>query len=463
MQPENREAMTFLDEAVRRVMTAVEDGFLFRKIGLPFDYASDPNDFPSRLLASAKEARAGRPNPAGIGSGYHHSCRNHALLFDAYLLRRELGIETPGEDAILDRLIGGLIRLATVAPRSFLVGGLAPDGRGFYALPRRDNHAAWAFAAMRGMTTAAIVPETQEKFRSIAGKWLDRLRRDKFALSGPDGKPPPEAAPPLNARDPDNGPFHLAALLVGARASGENEDLAAYAAAAEEDSRVRLGEFPGREAPSELVWRQLSLALVAKFDFHPERSELAKRRLRENAGKAAAFLNAWREWDPALEELEVDLDWRRCPRVPLERNPLGFVRPESWARLDQENRAAAALYAVHIILLAGEPDRLEPEVPAIRECLGEPRWPKMRQLSALAPIPGLHALGSEMGLWDRDLFAARRVPPAVETSFAAKFLEPGYDEMNPDKAGHLAAPPGKGGGDSLPESAGRRKRRRKRK
>ncbi|MDR2391748.1 MAG: hypothetical protein LBE84_08740 [Planctomycetota bacterium] len=451
------EGPAFLDNLVRRAMTAIEERFLFRKIGLPFDYAAERDNFPSPNLATAREARSLVPNPSGLGGGYHFSCRNHALLFDAYLLRLELGIEGEGDEAILDRLIGGLIRLATVAPRSFLVGGLSPDGRGFFAWPSRENHAAWTFAIMRGMTTAAIAQETQDKFHSIACKWLDRLRRERFILSGVDGKPVPGAGRPLSSPDPDNGPFHLAMLLAGARASGLPADYDAYAAAAAESGGARLSGFSGEEAAPTFFWRQASLHLMASFDPDPGRSAKAARLLAANAELAADRLEKWREWDPALAGVKPDLDWRHFSRAPLSEKGLGFAPPESWRRLAGEDRAAEALYAMHALLLSGSPETIQAHAETMAECLSQPFWPDMTQLTAIAPIPGIHARGTETGLWDQDLFASKRMPPASETSFAAKFLDPDYDRLNADKSGHDVPSRPEAG-----EPGGRRKRGRKR-
>jgi len=68
----------------------------------------------------------------------------------------------------------------------------------------------------------------------------------------------------------------------------------------------------------------------------------------------------------------------------------------------------------------------------------------------------------EMGLWDVDLFESRREPPSSEISFAAKYLEPDYDEENPGKAGHSSPPPGKAGQKSGDAPHKRRRRRRRR-
>ncbi len=435
-----------LDETIRSIQSSVEQKFLFRKIGLPFDYASRPDDFPSKAFATAKDARSNLPNPSGLGGGFHFSCRNHALLFDAYLLRIEQGIEAPGDEAILDRLIGGLIRLATVAPKSFLVGGLAPDGRGFYSQPRRENHAAWAFSAMRGLTTAAISPESQEKFRSITGKWFERIRRDKFRLTALDGKPAPGGG--ISLPDADEGVFLLAMLLAAAKASGEERDMQAYAELAEEGGRARFGAYAPEggwtaENLPELLWRQAAWAVVREHDPAPERRERADRRLREYAGVAAGHTGAWRAWDGERAALEADFDWRKRPRLPLEESPYGFALPDGWGRVENERCVETSMSAAYIVFLAGGAELAEPVAGEIEACLRETPWEDMVTLSALAPAIGVHARGVELGLWDKGLYEERRETPSADVSFAAKYLEPGYDEAHPEKAGHRGAPPGK--------------------
>ncbi len=465
----------FLDETIRLAQSAAEQKFLFRKIGLPFDYASTSDDFPSKAFATAKEARSNLPNPSGLGGGFHFSCRNHALLFDAYLLRIESGIEGAGDEAILDRLIGGLIRLATVAPKNFLVGGLAPDGRGFYAHPLRENHAAWAFAVLRGLTTAAIAPESQEKFRSIVGKWMDRLKRDKFRLTAMDGKP---VGGDLSVPGADNGPFLLALLLTAAKASGEDRDMQAYVQAAEENERVRLGEFafPAEGGQSggcpaerlrELVWRQAAWSLLRDFDPDPARREIARERMRGLALAAAPHVSLWREWDRELLELAPNFDWRGKRRAPLEESGYGFVLPESWKRVEGERHIENALLAAMVLLFAGDAALAEPFAEEMAACLGGVPWGELVTLSAVAPAVDVHARGAELGLWDGELYASRREMPSVDVSFAAKYLEPEYDAENPDKAGHTAPPPGSkaaqkekaGGGGAAPHKRRRRKRK----
>ncbi|MCC8108046.1 MAG: hypothetical protein LIQ30_03160 [Planctomycetes bacterium] len=444
-EPEEKSAALFVDDAVRAAQAAVEWRYLFRKIGLPFDYASDPDDFPSKAFATAREARSNLPNPSGLGGGYHFSCRNHALLFDAYLLRIELGIETAGDEAILDRLIGGLIRLATIAPKSFLVSGLAPDGRGFYGAPRRENHAAWSFAVARGLVTAAIAPESQEKFRSIVGKWINRVRRERFRLHGVDGKAVsggdfslPEAA---------DGPLYLAMHLVAAKASQEDRDFEQYVQAVLENDGARLAPYTPdggwQNRLPELLWRQASLALLAANDYDEARVVRYRALLVDNAKAAIPFVDVWRKWDASLADEPVDLNWRTFPKAPLEETPYGFTPPESWRRIDNDRFLEDALSASYAALFAADADLVRDAADSMQECLTTIPWEKCLTLTAVAPAIGVHARGVELGLWDTTLFESRRTTPSSETSFAAKYLEPDYDEFHPDKAGHRTAPPGK--------------------
>ncbi len=456
--------MSFLDESVRQAQTAVEQKFLFRKLGLPFDYASPPEEFPAKTFATAKEARGNIPNPQGLGSGFFYSCRNHALLFDAYLLRIELGIEAGSDEQIFDRLIGGLIRIATVAPKSFLVGGLAPDGHGFYSWTGWENHVAWAFAVTRGLKTAAIAPESQEKFHSIAGKWMDRLRRDKFILTGIDAKALPDGD--LTVADKKIGPAYLAILLTAALASGDEKDLETYETAAEVESRLRLqagnGDFQADDMP-ELLWRQAAYSIIAEYDVNSERAALARDRLRENAAAAERHVASWRNWDPALADIVIDWDWRKCPKAdPAVSNGYGFVAPESWRRLENEKILENALDAMCVMHLAGDPGLIEYSVPEMEECLAATPWDKLATLNALAPAIVVHARGVDKDLWDRELFEARRDFQFAEESLAGKYLEPDYDKDHPDQAGHAAAPPGKQQQAPAGKGDGKRRRRRRR-
>ncbi|MCC8180712.1 MAG: hypothetical protein LIP23_07380, partial [Planctomycetes bacterium] len=213
------------------------------------------------------------------------------------------------------------------------------------------------------------------------------------------------------------------------------------------------------------LWRQMALSIIAENDPEPERRELAKERMRELAILALPRCSDWRNWDQSLFDQPVDLDWRKQARVSLDKSPYGFVPHESWARLEKEQPLADALAAIYTVLLAGDRELAEPHAQDMEECLATARWQDVVGLHALAPAIGAHVRGVELELWDKTLYDSRREAPSSEMSFAAKFLEPDYDEKNPVKAGHRSTPPGKRrpeaqGGKGDPARRRRRKKRR---
>ena len=74
---------------------------------------------------------------------------NNALLFDGLASRFEIGFASEQDDVIFDRLIGGTIRLGTVAPKSIIVRGLTGDGRYFYPESLLNTVVLWVFTAWR--------------------------------------------------------------------------------------------------------------------------------------------------------------------------------------------------------------------------------------------------------------------------------------------------------------------------
>lgn len=457
----------FLDSRVRAAQSVIEQRFFFRKLGLPFDYASQPGDFPSRFFANAREARQAVPNSQGFGAGFAMSCLNHSLLFDGYLLRLELGFGTESDEQILDRLIGGLIRLTTVTPRSFLVRGLTADGRGFYGTTAWECHAAWAFSVSRGVATAAIVMESQEKFKSIAKKWIERLERDKFQLTTVDGKVPSAVA------DTSPGSFFgvippalLAAASRAAEDGGRWLEKCREMLAESEGSRLRQpANCPDGSNP--WLWRQVALSVLAENCPDPEIKPAIDSMRRQAALAVVPRLAKWREWRNESLEKQIDLDWRKFPEAELAGQPSefspGFKLPESWAVLESEaTTVRVSLEAMLTILLAGDKELAEAHAPEMVDCLNSVAWEAMRSMSSLAPLPAIHARGMELGLWDAELAASQRMSPAEEISFAAKYLEPDYDAKNPAQAGHSAPPPGKRREEDHNNGKGGKRRRRRR-
>lgn len=171
------------------MIQALEAGFLFRKLGICYDYPAPEGTFPRSTLPEPREINRNAPNPTGRGTGMEGSWQTGALLFDAMLLRIEYGYAGAEEDRLFDRLIGGLIRLGAMGNKGALIRSLAADGRSAYPEVEADVHLYWAFHAWRAYSTAAIAPESQEKLENIGGKWIQRLVRDEFSLARVAGEP----------------------------------------------------------------------------------------------------------------------------------------------------------------------------------------------------------------------------------------------------------------------------------
>ncbi|MBN1257209.1 MAG: hypothetical protein JXA52_05840, partial [Planctomycetes bacterium] len=173
-----------LQDFVSKGLGHLEHNFIFRKLGITYDYASPPRDFPRSTLPNVKEVREGMPNAAGIGTGMTNCTANTSLLLDGYLTRLELGIARPEEDRIMDRLVAGLIRIGTAGPRNQFVRGLTPDGRGFYPATSMVDHIHYAHALYRACHSPTIRIESQTKIRDICAKWLERIVKSDFTITG---------------------------------------------------------------------------------------------------------------------------------------------------------------------------------------------------------------------------------------------------------------------------------------
>jgi len=78
-----------LRAAAEEALARLADSFVYRKLGICYDYFCPPESLPSPMLPHPKDVRQGLPNPMGLGSGMADCALNNALLCDAYALRAE--------------------------------------------------------------------------------------------------------------------------------------------------------------------------------------------------------------------------------------------------------------------------------------------------------------------------------------------------------------------------------------
>ncbi len=452
MSEQSTEQPPGLSETMHRVVVALEEGFVFRKLGLCYDYRASPKEFPRKTLPTANETKQNKPDACARGSGMAECARNGALLFDGYLLRLESGFAGSGEERVFDRLIGGLIRIATTAPKGYLARGLTPDGRGYYGWTDPDSHLFWAFAAWRAVHTAAIAPESQDKLKNIVGKWIQRLQRDKFAIPALAGKPPVDE--PLDRADAETGAKLLAMLAVAAEISGDANWAGILEEKANEVDKARLAApFAGEEvvSPQRLLAVQLAYLILGRLDPDEDRRALVRERALEIGRRATPHLDAWRKLDPAILEETPELDWRAAQTGKGE----PFVFPESWRRIDHERETVAAtMQAALTILLAREAELAAEHAPQMRAALQEIPWEKIWLAAAIAPALSVHARGVELELWEAELLDYSR-SDCIEESLVRPYLAEDFDEKHPEKAGHSESP-------AKPEEEKPKKRRRRR-
>ncbi len=430
-----------LNTSILRAIAALENGFIFRKLGVCYDYVTTPGEFPRRTLPNAQEARDSLPNAAGLGTGLADCSKLGALLFDGYLLRLENGLGSPDEERVFDRLIGGLIRTGTTAPKGYLVRGLTADGRGFYRATDADTHVFWAFALWRAYRTAAIALESQTKLENIAGKWLGRLERDGFDVPGVEGKP--GYAGEMSAPDARQGPKLLAVLAVGADLTNDPHWREVLKQKLAENDRARLAEPAPGMPPAEMLATQLAWTLLAQQEefVGAETVELARSRQRTLARLARPHCGAFRNLPAETLAEAPDLDWRaQREALRLPEPGAAFVLPPAWSRLERERETyQAALEAALTVLLAGERELAAEIAEDAGECLRLGPWENLWLGGAIAPAISVHARGVELGLWDAKLLDRAETQEKLRIS-VAPYLEPDFDERFPERAGHVEPP-----------------------
>lgn len=400
---------------------------------------------PSPTLPHAKDFHPPLPNAYGLGSGMADCTLNNALLSDAYATRLEIGCGTPDDDRIFDRLIGGIIRLATIAPRNTVIRGLAPDGKSFYPRSGMEPVLYWAYAAWRTSLTPTVAFESQGKIRNICQHWMENLEQNQFLI--------------LNRDEDLNAPGWASslvkpALLGVAYALTGVEKWKEQALALLNLAEAAPEKIPGGATRAEALFnRQLALRLLLetlgsprpeKFTHNPEKpaeepaepTPLARdiaAAMNGIARAAAGEISAFKDFPPAALEETPTLDWTEIKED-------GVI---PWPRLVQENaKIAAPALAALAALWAPDLETARAAAEDTKALLLAIPWEKLWLGRALTATALLHAQGVTRGLWDEDL---REFTPSFDgsASLVERFLDPAYDRENAEKAGHSEAAPAK--------------------
>jgi hypothetical protein len=423
---------TSINEFVVPGLEHLEHNFIFRKLGVCYDYASASGDFPRSTLPRGEEARNGQPNAAGIGTGMAQCSYHLGLLMDGYLARLELGLSRLEEDRILDRFVAGLIRSATTGPEGRLVRGIAPDGRSFYPAGGLLHQVLYGHALRRACESSTIAPDSQAKLRDICGKWLRRLRDNEWdceALTPEEGRlrPDPAAADPL--RDWIRRISYLQLVAVGVTVSGDREWSELWETLDQGADALRLSpELPAELQDGEtLVAMQVALTDLMNVEIAAARHETCNLLRRKIAHRCQGWLDNWRGYRPP-EELPA-LDWRQdLPAGDAPEAELWQRVYQTWPALAAEVRAVRpAMQAALVVMLSGDEDLVGGRSGAIAECLRQVPWPALLDAGSLAPLPLVHALGHERDLWD-----PLQASPLGETPFGEQFtceFEEGHEPL----------------------------------
>ncbi|MFH0911839.1 MAG: hypothetical protein V1918_10090 [Planctomycetota bacterium] len=395
-----------LEAKVRPALAHLEHNFIFRKLGIAFDYMSRPGDFPRNTLPKPRETREDRPNPAGIGTGIADCTPNTCLLLDGYLLRLELGLSQDDEARIMDRLVAGLIRLGTAVQRGSIVRGLTADGRGFYNTGSWLHATHYAHGLLVAFQTPAIALESQAKLRDIYGKWVRRLEKDAFAF---DELPPPKSLPePVLRWERELRILHL--LAVSLRVNGAEEWGARYEERASDEAfRPFRVDLPREIVDSDtLLSLQIALSDLDELDTNADRAVAIGLLRRKIAYRLLPSLDAYKGFVPDEPMESAVLDWRKD--LSAQNAPEEELRArvhEAWPRIGREARTVrASAQAVLCLLLSGDEALIQEQGRAMADCIRDVPWDALWEIAPLAALVPAHALGHEAGLWDRPREAA---------------------------------------------------------
>ena len=435
-----------LNNHINKAIEALNKSFVYRKLGCCYDYRMpSENDFNLESLPKAEEINKNIPDEQGKTSGMYDCILNNCLLFDGLTYRVEIGFAQDHEYTILDRLIGGAIRLATIAPKNLIIRGLSADGRYFYHNTDAITTLLWHYTAWRIITTTTVLPVSQIKLINIANRWLNNFTSNNNTLSN-------HETPLGQDNDPDR--LKLCAILGFKYSLTPKDNIL-------KDFNLKFNQdfiIPDNADISELLSLNLSLNMIHNiFAENTAIQERSRVIMKEIAVKAVKYLKNYQTFDSKLATQTADPNWRNFsqekPTVSQQKYNNEF------------NSITIPTQAIYIIINSRAKDIIQENTGIMTEIIANTPWNNLSLATALTAIIPAHARGVDLKIWDKELeeFISSFVD---EDALVAPFLEKDYDEKNPEKFGHTEAPKKKSSpadNKNQVEKRGRKRRKRRKK
>ncbi len=408
-----------LKETIDCILQKLASEFVYRKLGICYDYPTFDNNFPLKSLPKADEVCNNIPDSSGKTTGMYNCALNNALLFDGLADRFEIGFGSEQDDLILDRLIGGTIRLGTVAPKNVIVRGLTGDGRYFYQDTDLETALFWAFTAWRTVNTTTVAIDSQQKIINISSRWINKLNNREYQ--------PGE----------NNDPADITSLKDKIILSGI---LAVCSAIVDQNAwhKEFLRVFPEKidipeDTPlNDLFSLQIALYLINEIlKDETKVTAVIPPVLNSIAALAEKYLENYKKLDPALLETEFNSDWREFNND----HPL----PAQQRIINEEETVTASVQSMLIVMFSQNTEIINKHKENIITAIREIPWDKLVLATSLTPLATIHAKGVELKLWDEKLNEFT-ISFAAEESLVAEFLTLDYDDKHQEKAGHINSP-----------------------
>lgn len=209
-----------------------------------------------------------------------------AELLDALVLRHKVS-QRPGAAEQARRILGGLLKIATVSPyKGLLARGVHPDGITYWGHPSVDQYTGVFFGLWRYYRSQLATVEEKELIRAAVINMLVRLEDDRWMITDENGDT--TNVWDLGYLAPTRAERLLSFLMIGYDLTGDGHWLRTY-----QKKKLRrlelcrnfdVKDFAGRRYPS-WVQQQTAMSLRALLDLVEDPSDLAV--YREGARTAA--------------------------------------------------------------------------------------------------------------------------------------------------------------------------------